>query len=87
VHPILRAGWRGELDADAMAPRLEDDQRCAGVTARAQAEWRAAAAAPEPSLSKAFARLTRRSLLPCVASARLRCAAARSPRPNEAVVS
>ena len=44
IHPLLREGWRGTLDADKMAPHIPELQRCAGVTQRAKDEWCASVA-------------------------------------------
>jgi ABC-type multidrug transport system fused ATPase/permease subunit len=69
IHPILREGWKGSLDPDAMAPAIPPVMDCADITRRAKAQWAAQQAAADPtkaSIGRAFAELCRAYMLPGV---------------------
>eukprot|EP01046_Picozoa_sp_COSAG06_P078884 COSAG06_NODE_26412_length_615_cov_1.319767_1_plen_98_part_10 len=66
VHPLLRAGWKGEMHSETMVPSVLGKLRCAGVTTEAQRLWaaeRASTARPEPALWRALVSLCSRDLI------------------------
>ena len=64
VHPLIRKGWVGELDAVTMAPELRDYLRTEVVTAKIQAAWTAEQAVTKrpASLWRALLKIMTRDL-------------------------